>query len=218
MEKMMFKGIEGGKKERPPVDYGTIYIDGAGRAMEGAFLDPDNKDYTKRIVYYMIKHFSVVVLEEMWGEKMESFLVLVDMLMDIVCRLTPAELMNIFPIEKIYDGKKYGCKDYFTTMEALQAYDLNEPIKTKEKVESLLWDYMNVTVMEYQVNRMRVIGELYRLHTGKCLVEQDFKKLGFDSSGYKLYRGSDGREVMVDNNGNSFPFKRKIPEYKNFAY
>lgn len=144
--------------------------------------------------------------------EMESFLVFDAVLIHMVGELTPAELMNIFPIEKTYDWKKYGMKDYFTTiMEALQAYDLNEPIKTKKKADSLLWDYMNDTVMDYRVNRLSIIGELYEMNTGKCMVEEGFKKLGFEIPAYRLYSGSDGKSFMVDNNGRSFLVMKKSP-------
>lgn len=47
---MMFKASEGGKKERPPMDYGTIYLRAMMRVVEARILDPDYKDYTKKMV------------------------------------------------------------------------------------------------------------------------------------------------------------------------
>ena len=36
-------------------------------------------------------------------------------------RTTPRALMQIFPVDKVYSGDKYDCKDYFFTMETLRA-------------------------------------------------------------------------------------------------
>jgi hypothetical protein len=180
MEKMMIKASEGGKKERPPVDYGTIYLRGMMRAVEPRHLDPDKKDYIKRFVFYGIKFFSVYECGSMNRKELENRLDLNDVLLNYVCKLTPAELMNIFPIEKIYYGQIYGFRNYFITMEALQAHGLNEPIQTKEKANSLLLIYQNETIMDYRENIICATSKICSMNTGKCMVEVGFNELGFE--------------------------------------
>lgn len=61
-----------------------------------------------------------------------------------ICRLaafTPRELMTIFPPDKHYDGEKYGCKDYASTMEAVTQHGPDTPLGAA--AFEFLYDYMN---------------------------------------------------------------------------
>jgi len=129
----MLKLIEGIKKERPKVDYERKYLDGMIRAIKAKELAPDDKTITKRIIFYTVKYFSVLDNKDMNRENLESLLVFDQMLLNEICELTPAELLTIFPVTKFYDGARYECKDYFSTMEALQAHGLHEPISGRRK-------------------------------------------------------------------------------------
>jgi hypothetical protein len=57
-------------------------------------------------------------------------------------QLTPREFMNIFPIDKTYDGERFECKDYFYTIKIVRALDQDAPIG--DKLDDLLWEYMNI--------------------------------------------------------------------------
>ena len=72
--------------------------------------------------------------------------------------MTPRELMQVFPIEKSYDGKKSGMKDYFSTMEALKDFDIDSPIS--ENIDDLLWYYWNPTLITYQKVKMIAASDL----------------------------------------------------------
>ena len=45
---------------------------------------------------------------------------LIDGLFGVIGRIKLNNLINLFPIDKIYDGDKWGCKDYFFTMDVLK--------------------------------------------------------------------------------------------------
>lgn len=57
--------------------------------------------------------------------------------------LTPAELVQLFPITKDFDSGKYGSKDYFWTMDKIKALPQDKPIGNEQNVADLLWDYVN---------------------------------------------------------------------------
>lgn len=212
----MLKLIEGTKIERPPVDYERIYLNGMVRAIKAKQLEPDDKTITKRIIFYTVKYLSIINIKGMSREGLEGILVFDQMLLNQICELTPAELLTIFPVTKSYDGKRYECKDYFSTMEALQAHGLYEPIRSPETASSLLWDYMNPTVMMYQVHRMSVVSELYSMETGKGLMEQFFEDQGVPV--YRRYTEEDGTAFMIDGEGRSFPVKKPVPRHLKLVY
>ena len=43
-------------------------------------------------------------------------------------KLTPNEIMNIFPTNKCYDGKRWESKDWFYVQEMLKQYNCDAPI------------------------------------------------------------------------------------------
>lgn len=57
--------------------------------------------------------------------------------------LTPAELIQLFPITKDFDGGKFGSKDYFWTIDKTKPLPRDKPIGTEQDVADLLWDYVN---------------------------------------------------------------------------
>lgn len=93
--------------------------------------------------------------------------------------LTVGNLVQTFPIAKEYDGAKYGSKDYFTTIDALKAYDWNKPIGSG-KVFNFLWDYENIDLREFAVHYMSVISEMYRKKTGRDAVVEFLDHLLYD--------------------------------------
>jgi hypothetical protein len=52
----------------------------------------------------------------------------VQVILSSIGSLKPAELVNIFPIEKTYDGDRWGVKDYFYTRDYLNTLDPDKPI------------------------------------------------------------------------------------------
>ncbi|MEL7661389.1 hypothetical protein [Acetobacterium wieringae] len=210
----MLKLIEETKKERHKVDYEIIYLNGMIRAIKAKQLATDNKDTAKRLIFYTVKYFSVVDIKDMSRENLKGLLVFDQMLLNTICELTPTELMTIIPVTKSYDGAKYECKDYFSTMEALQAHGgLHEPIRSPETVSSLLWAYMNPTVMMYQVHCMSVISELHSTKTGKGLMEQFFEEQGVKLTTFRKYENDAGQTFMIGEDGRSLPVKKPVPRY-----
>lgn len=209
----MLKLIEGTQKDHPPVGYERKYLEGMIRAIKAKQLLPDNKDVTKRIIFYTVNYLAIVDIKAMDRENLESLLVFDQMLLNTICELTPAELMTIFPVTKSYDGKRYQCKDYFSTMEALQAHGLHEPIRTPETASHLLWAYMNPTVMMYQVHCMSVVSEIHTMDTGKGLMEQFFEDQGVKVETFRKYETDDGQTFMIGEDGRSFPVKKPVPRH-----
>lgn len=102
--------------------------------------------------------------------------------------LTVGNLVQTFPIAKEYNGAKYESKDYFTTIDALKAYDLNRPIGS-EKVLEFLWDYENNDLREFAVHYMSVISDMYRKKTGRDAVAEFLDHLLYDDDDESAAKG-----------------------------
>lgn len=83
--------------------------------------------------------------------------------------MTVKELLQSYPIEKRYDGNGEW-KNYFTTIEALDEYAINEIIGID--VTDLLWDYNNPTINRFVVNMMLIISNRKRVNGEQGLVEK----------------------------------------------
>ena len=92
-------------------------------------------------------------------------------------QITPRELTQIYPIAKSYDGNKYGTVDYFSTMEKLEEFGMNELI-TDDKVMDLLFNYDNAHIREYGCTKLCVISDLRRCEGHPGLAEEYLSPLG----------------------------------------
>lgn len=72
-------------------------------------------------------------------------------------RLTPNEITNVFPNKKVYDGKKYECKDWYFTKEQECKYQMNEPID--EDIFEYFFDTYNDNIMVFVSKYMSIIDQ-----------------------------------------------------------
>lgn len=93
--------------------------------------------------------------------------------LDMISLLTPRELLQMFPVEKQYDGKKYQEKDYFYTMEKLQSLDMDKIIQEQIDVFKFLMDYLNIDIDSLMVEVMMAMSTL-RQFQGKLGIMEEF--------------------------------------------
>ena len=65
---------------------------------------------------------------------------------------TPRQIMRMFPPTKEYNGERTGCKDYFTTMQAVNRFAPDK--RLGHRVNAFLWDYMNPHLEALSVSLM----------------------------------------------------------------
>lgn len=99
--------------------------------------------------------------------------------LESVSRLTPSELQQMFPIEKKYDGDKYGEKDYFYTLKRLSKMNQDKPIYACGNIESLLWDYANMHITTFAVHYLGNLGDQRTYLNDDSKDEEFFKKLEY---------------------------------------
>lgn len=112
----------------------------------------------------------------------------------IMCgHLKLKNFVTTFPISKEYDGAKWECKDYFSTMEVLSVMDWDKPIGGKELLE-LLWDYQNDDLGQACIEYTCAMSAIYRSQTGKGIMETWCEDNGIDT-----YTKIEGKNVMKNN-------------------
>ena len=96
---------------------------------------------------------------------------MIDALYSIIGRIKLKNLIKIFPIDKDYDGDKWGCKDYFFTMDVMKEKGLDNAVG-RDGVFDLMWDYMNKELREFTVFYMSCMSAMYKQQTGVGMAEK----------------------------------------------
>lgn len=125
-------------------------------------------------------------------------------LMYLIEKMTYREFMQIFPIEKSYDGDKWECKDYFSTMDYLKDKNLDDVIG--ENAFELIWEYHNDDVIEFGVEYMMFLSRERRKRTGKGIAEEICEENNIEML---TMHEVDGKKFLMDSNGKTIPVKRK---------
>lgn len=145
--------------------------------LEGTYSK--NKDKIMKFLFISVRSFSKGRAEETKGTYEETYGRLRFMmgLVDLMAQLTPEEFMRLFPIEKEYDGKRWGMKDYFSTMKEVRKYPLKKPIGA-DKIENFLMEYYNFDIMEFDVCRICTVSRLRRMEGQKGVMEEFMEEQG----------------------------------------
>jgi len=182
------------------VDYNQIYLNAFRRSLEQRNI--------QQSIYYGVKY--VITMPESQQITMDDAMLkfgMINVVIKLISLITPAELIQIFPVTKRYDGDRYETKDYFSTMQELTKIGLNEIIG--EKVEELLWDYQNFDIMRLSISQLSVVDDIRRFNGQKGIIE-DF----FGIPTYTQHKDASGREYLQDNTtGRTMKVKRKLPRY-----
>lgn len=192
-------------------DYNSIYRNAFFRI--GEQLDDKKIDRLKlkQVVFYGIKYLnSMEEPKELDLEVVVTKLRFIRLVELFLSQLTPAELISIFPVSKTFDGDKYGCKDYFYTMQKINQMGINEVIG--DKLHDLLWDYQNTDIELFMVAILSNASDLCRLNGQKGIVEQWCDDNGIAT--YSMHKDANGREYIQNNTtGRTAKVRRKIPKY-----
>lgn len=140
-------------------------------------------------------------------KEIEQHFQFIELTKQFMMLLTPHQFVNLFPIEKSYDGEKYMVKDYFSTMEMLSHLDMDKPLGAQ--LEDVMWDYQNPTIGEFLVAMFSTASKLRKLDTGVGIMEEwaaenDIETLTVDeNSGY----------ILNNQTHKTVPYKKPIPDY-----
>ena len=108
-----------------------------------------------------------------------------------------------FPVDKRYDGKQFGMKDYFSTMETVRSTPvIEEPIR-------FMMDYCNPIIDDFMVNLIGAMIGAKEEEGGESPVEQFVKENG--GIVYQQIELGNGRYLMVGSDGSQQIARVKRP-------
>lgn len=132
---------------------------------------------------------------------------LIDALFGIIGWIKLGNLIKIFPVDKIYDGDKWGCKDYFYTMDVLKEKGLDNAVG-RDGVFDLMWDYMNKDLREVTVFFMSCMSAMYKKQTGVGIAEKFCEDNGIGS--YTMNRENG---LLIDNQSGEIAKVSNTPSF-----
>lgn len=168
------------------MDKDIIYLDAFIKTIKNYNDNPSEEDknmYLKRAAYYGVKFINTK--EKPTNptiEKTKDDFQFSSVVKSLLGLLTPKELINIFPVDKVYDGHKWQSKDYFYTMDYINDnLKLDDPIG-EDNILKLLWEYTNTDLMVFNVKIMGYMSDLRQLDGYPSISEEWADKEGIAPS------------------------------------
>ena len=206
-------------ENQPEPDYLKIYnrviFEKITEALMLGYVDPEVK---KQLIYYYVKEiplryneFSNASGRITDRDTLDEIYTIIGYTDHLISQITPRELTQIYPIEKSYDGDKYGTIDYFFTIEKLEELGMDEPI-TEDKVMDVLFGYDNIHILKYSSIKLSVISGLRRCEGHPGLAEEFFGPLGVGM--YKMMNDKNGKQFLYDpDKQTTYPVTKPRPRY-----
>lgn len=140
-------------------------------------------------------------------EKIKAHYLFIETVLKLMELLTFRQFVNLFPIDKRYDGEKYMCKDYFFTVEILKKVDMDE--KIGDRLQDLLWDYTNEQINEFMINFLAAANRIKKLNGGGSFVEQ-----WAEENNISTFTVNEREGYIINNQTQEvMPYKKSMPEY-----
>ncbi|WP_342551029.1 hypothetical protein MKX57_10905 [Lysinibacillus sp. FSL M8-0216] len=142
-----------------------------------------------RMAYYSIMIVNTCKPYEASYKELHKYFDIAQMAKGALSILTYKELQQGFPIEKEYDGEKFGMMDYFYTVDELKGFDSD--MRIGDKINEILWEYYNKKIMKLNSKLAVIMSQINRMEGKKGISEQVFEDMGIDTYTMK----SDGELV-----------------------
>lgn len=156
----------------------------------------------EKIILYGIKYINKINIDKKNYEEILKVMHIMDMIEVSLKNTSFNTIINLFPIVKEYDGKKYESKDYFSTIDFLKNFNLTENIN--ENLEDFYWNYYNYDIMNFSIKRLLCIDRLLKMKNKKTLMESLSDEFNLDY--YKI--GHNGKYIVNKRTGIIYLQKR----------
>ena len=173
-------------------------------------LNPYDRYQYMKLCRYLVKDFNCICkLED------NSYLIFQagTETTQLLARLTPKEFLITFIPNKVYDGKKYECIDYFSTVEKFTSMDEFTAIG-EDNIEEVLWGYDNSDILNFNVNIMCAMSKIYRQQNGTDMFDDFMQECGKEPlPKYYEVKAPSGKKVLVDEAGKKVSASKVYPKY-----
>lgn len=203
----MLKLVEGADP-KPKSNMELLYLN----AFRNKLVQPVTPDTAKQVSLLGVKYINAAVTAK---NKMtaDTEFAIIECVQMFMAQLTPREFMQLFPIEKTYDGDKLGCKDYFYVMKYINTLDLDKPIGGERKLFDFLWEYQNWEINEFLVETFSTMDDLMHQQGKDGPLDKMIDELGITP--YYIEKDSvTGQQFILNGStGKSKPVMTAVPRY-----
>lgn len=169
-------------------------------------LDPLDRYQYMKLCRYLVKDFNC-----MCSQQLEDTYICFKISTEttqLLARLTPKEFLITFVPKKTYDGNKYECIDYFSTIEKFSSMDMFSFIG-EDKIEDVLWGYDNSDILKFTANIMCAMSKLYKEYNGIDMLDDFMLSMGKEPlTKYYEVKTPSGKKVFVDEAGKKIGAKK----------
>ena len=149
------------------------------------FAKEQSDSARRKVVYWVIR--CIPYINE---DNTESLRIMIQLIKLELKRMTYRELVNMFPIEKWYDGDKWGTKDYFYTVNYINEKGIDNLIKDPFE---LIWEYQNLYIRELGVKWIGCVNNDMRTSTGIDILNAFFNPEAYPKDNRKNLIGIDSK-------------------------
>lgn len=121
------------------------------------FAKEQSDSARKNVVYWAIRCVPYL-------DNLEDKEVLIQLVNCELKRMKYRELVNMFPIDKSYDGDKWDTKDYFYTIDYIEEHGGMDAYI--ENPFELIWDYQNFYIRKFGAKWLSYVEDEMREQTG----------------------------------------------------
>ena len=178
--------------------------------------DESDRTAFKRLVLWCGREL-VYEQEHKEDYETENLFTISELYKSLVASLTYREFMEIYPIDKRYDGARWGTRDYYSTMEFLSDIDLDSKISNEENLMDLFWEYDNWELLDVASASMCIMSAMSRKLLGVDPAEAFFTKeenYAHDSKGNIVGVTEDGRTHKVPSFWNNKKYQSHLSVVK----
>jgi hypothetical protein len=129
--------------------------------------------------------------------------------------MTPEEIIRTFPITKTYDGKRWECADYFSTLSLFDGLNKNLSLMVQFKEPfDVLYGYQNPHICRLLTGMMCTVDKLRRAEGKDDLLTSFCKEQGIEPpETIRVCKDAKGKSYAIDNNGKSMPLHKAKPKW-----
>ncbi|MCI7304338.1 MAG: hypothetical protein SOR93_09645 [Clostridiales Family XIII bacterium] len=195
------KVIPGGAKEKRSYKPTRLqYLEVQQRAMEecaaqykGVAIRDVAREFPecfRQMIYAGVKQLGMIKDKELDAsdELVYHTYAQMSFLLDMFDVMSPRQVIQLFPIEKTYDGARWEWKDYYYTMEAVNKTGIDNVIGAERSPEFLM-DYQNWDINHFMVTFMLVVSRMRVLQGGMDIMEEWLEKQGVPTYSYYEDKG-----------------------------
>lgn len=191
----------------------SLYLKAFIKVLQARIADENDRQLIIKNVLYGVKLINLLPKAKNYDEAVNNFQ-LASTIQRLMGLLTPSELVNIFPIDKDFQGQKYEMKDYFYTRDYINKLDQLKPLD--ENITEFLWEYQNLEITNFNVSIMCLMSDIRRFEGKTSIAEEWADMHGIQT--FTMHTDKRGKQFLVDKQGKVQKVSKPRPKHLKLVY